>query len=33
MGEGALKEVYSKNDSEMPLSISSVLDRYKRVSI
>lgn len=33
MGEGALKETYSKKDSEMPLSVSKVLDRYARVML
>lgn len=31
--EGDVKYTYSKKDSEMPLNISAVLDRYKRVSI
>ena len=31
--EGDVKFVYSKKDSEMPLNISSVLDRYKKVLV
>lgn len=31
--EGDVQYTYSKKDSEMPLNISSVLDRYKRVSL
>jgi hypothetical protein len=31
--EGDVQYIYSKKDSEMPLNISSVLDRYKRVSL
>ncbi len=31
--EGDVKYVYAKKDSEMPLNISSVLDRHKRVSL
>jgi hypothetical protein len=31
--EGDVRYTYSKKDSEMPLNISSVLDRYKQVSL
>jgi len=31
--EGSIKETYAKKETEMPLNISTVLDRYKRVSL